>query len=230
MASGFTVSTTFTARGNLERKLGHIKREVGQVGVFASRAKRAIAGVTKGAAIGGAAALAYGIREVGREFVDLDSAITNASSKWGPAFDRGTDGFNDLMEAAKRVGLTTEHQSAQAADGLSSPPESPVLPSVALDFGPQPLTSAAATTRDRDRDRDRERWGRMTSIYHVGGGDGGDTRDSTPRGHRLPQDGSCIVSRRAARPVATPLDLRRDPVLRPCMVARACPCAPFPVA
>lgn len=119
MASGWTVATTFTARGNLGRELRSLRGEFGSLGRTAGKAKRFVGGMMTGAAIGGAAALAYGVREVKNEYVDLDQAVTNAASKWGEAFDRGTQGFNDLMEAAKRVGLTTEHRSAQAASGLN---------------------------------------------------------------------------------------------------------------
>ena len=64
MASGFTVSTRFTASGNLSRELRHIQREFGQVGRVAAGAKRALIGLGTGAVIGGAAALTYGINEV----------------------------------------------------------------------------------------------------------------------------------------------------------------------
>jgi len=119
MGSGFTVYTTFNARGNLGRELRSLKSEFGQVGRFAGMAKRTVVGFGMGMAAGGVAALAFGIREVATEYKGLDQSITNAASKWGPAFDRGTQGFDDLMEAAKRVGLTTEHQASVAADGLN---------------------------------------------------------------------------------------------------------------
>lgn len=119
MASGFTVATRFQATGNLGRELKSLKSEFGQVGRIAGRAKSAVIGFGTGLAVGGAAALAFGVREVAQEYVSLDQAITNAASKFGDGFDRGTQGFNDLMEAAKRVGLTTEHQAGVAADGLN---------------------------------------------------------------------------------------------------------------
>lgn len=119
MASGFTVSTVFTARGNLSRELRTLHAQFGQLGVAASRAKSALIGIGTGAVVGGAAALAFGVREVGTEFINLDQAVTSAAARWGDAFDRGTDGFNSLMDAAKNVGLTTEHQATQAAEGLT---------------------------------------------------------------------------------------------------------------
>lgn len=116
MASGFTVWTHFRAKGNLISETKRADSGLRRLGRTAQNVRKRI---FQGAAIGGAAALAYGVREVKDEFVDLDQAITNSAAKWGSEFDRGTEGFNRLSEAAKQVGLTTEHQASVAATGLN---------------------------------------------------------------------------------------------------------------
>lgn len=67
---------------------------------------------------GGFIAIGAGVAVATKEFIDFDTAITAASAKFGPTFQRGTEGFEQLGKAAREVGATTEFTATQAAEGL----------------------------------------------------------------------------------------------------------------
>lgn len=82
---------------SLKRNLGRIATRSIQIGLLAVGAGLAIA--TK-------------------EFIELDSALTAASAKFGPAFQRGTEGFEQLGKTARQIGAITEFSATQAAEGI----------------------------------------------------------------------------------------------------------------
>lgn len=70
------------------------------------------------AVLGVGLAAAAGLGLAAREFVDFENTITAASAKFGPAFQKGTDGFIALGDTARQIGATTEFSATQAAKGL----------------------------------------------------------------------------------------------------------------
>ena len=72
----------------------------------------------KGAAVVAIAALTLAIQQGVRTGLDFEQTIVNASAKFGPAAQKGTQAFKDIEAAAKNVGATTEFTASQAAAGL----------------------------------------------------------------------------------------------------------------
>jgi TP901 family phage tail tape measure protein len=72
----------------------------------------------RAAAVGAVAGLVG--RDVVQVGVDFDRTIVAAAAKFDPALKRGTAGFNELREAAKKTGASTEFSASQAAKALES--------------------------------------------------------------------------------------------------------------
>lgn len=60
-----------------------------------------------------------GLGTVVEEYVDFDSQIGQAAAKFPDHIKRGTDEFDNLATAARKIGAETEFTAAQAASGLA---------------------------------------------------------------------------------------------------------------
>ena len=133
MASRFSVEALFKAVDKISqpmRKMGlnsknftktmrkDFARAQRQVNSFGRSVRKNLGRFTRRIIAGGVAAIGVGIGLAAREFVNFDEAITAASAKFGPFFQRGTEGFETLGRVAREVGATTEFTATQAAQGL----------------------------------------------------------------------------------------------------------------
>ncbi len=133
MASRFSVEAIFRAVDKISRPLQKmglnskrftraIKRDFAKaqrsVKAFGNSIRRSAKMLASRAVAGAFIALGVGIALATREFINFDEAITAASAKFGPTFQRGTEGFKQLGKIAREVGASTEFTATQAAKGL----------------------------------------------------------------------------------------------------------------
>lgn len=89
-----------------------------QVDQFSRNFKKKLGRGLRTAALGIGVAAAAGLGIAAKEFVDFENTITAASAKFGPAFQRGTEGFEQLGAVARKIGAETEFSAKSAAEGL----------------------------------------------------------------------------------------------------------------
>lgn len=131
--SDFAVSTAFQAEGNIIKFFG--KAEAGSkkfgnttVNAFnrSSRAGSRFGDIVKGILVtdvikGSLRGLTMGLRAATDQFIDYDAAITQASAKFkglNLATEQGQKQFEQMKQAARGLGATTEFSATQAAQGL----------------------------------------------------------------------------------------------------------------
>jgi len=124
----YDVAIAFKADDRISATLKSMTGRVSTFGTRAtgafSRAERAASGFRSvmGGILGasviqrGFGFLTGGIREMTTEFLDFDSAVTNASAKWG--IQRGTEDFRELGRVARDVAKVTPYSAGQAGQGL----------------------------------------------------------------------------------------------------------------
>lgn len=120
MASRFTIWTDLRVRGT------GLTKEVNKADRSFMKLQGRVKGVgtslrtifAAGGIFTGIAALGTGVRTVTDQFIDLDHAITGAGARWGPQFQRGQQGFNDLSNSARQVASDTEFMAGETAKGL----------------------------------------------------------------------------------------------------------------
>lgn len=128
MANRFTVEGRFTAVDKMSRV---VKKIQGKIGKFSKGATSGIKDVGRmftkfkvgfiaaGAALAGAfVAAGAAMKSVVDAGLDFEQQMASASAKFGPEVSKGTEAFEELKEAAKDVGATTEFTATEAAGGL----------------------------------------------------------------------------------------------------------------
>jgi TP901 family phage tail tape measure protein len=120
MAGRFTIWTDFkVGRTETSKEIRQMRGQLSRLEDTASGAMSTMKGFLGAQVIGKSIhAASMGLAEVTRQFVDFDQSVTGAAARWGPAFDRGTEGFDKLADAARRTGAATEHTAAQAGSML----------------------------------------------------------------------------------------------------------------
>jgi TP901 family phage tail tape measure protein len=129
MATKFAVETIFKA---VDRISGPLTRMTSSVNRFANSAERSLGRVNKGlnstsnAITGGikattAAAAVSGaaLAKVVRTGAEFEQQITNAAAKFPGEIRRGTAAFEELSDAARQVGASTEFSASQAAEAVN---------------------------------------------------------------------------------------------------------------
>lgn len=89
-----------------------------QVDKFSRNLKQKLGRGLRTVMLGIGLAAVAGLGLAAKEFVAFEQAVTSASAKFGPAFQKGTEGFEQLQDAARGIGATTEFSATQAAEGL----------------------------------------------------------------------------------------------------------------
>jgi len=127
----YAVSTAFTARDQVTKAFDRMSARAGNFGNRARSSfksassgalsfKKIVGGIlTAGAVQRGVMALRQGVGEVVTEFIDFDQAVTSAAAKFPERIRRGTKAFDELAEAARKVGAETQFTAAEAARGLN---------------------------------------------------------------------------------------------------------------
>jgi TP901 family phage tail tape measure protein len=116
-----TISTTFNA---VDRMSGPMRRMQGNVTGFSRSAQRSLQQVGRIGMRGlqiATAALGVAVGYVGREFIQFDSALTNAAAKFSDidlATAEGQARLQELGRTAREVGATTKFSASEAAQGL----------------------------------------------------------------------------------------------------------------
>lgn len=119
----------FRVIDRMSRPLRRMARGIDRVGSTGIRTFRDLRGfanmfktamVAAGVAITAAlAAIVAGMREVITTGMEFEQSITAAAAKFPGQIRRGTAAFEELEEAAKQIGATTEFTASQAAEGLN---------------------------------------------------------------------------------------------------------------
>jgi len=121
MARGFKVWTDFTVGKNqLGKTLDSNRRRfkaLNKVGITTGKIFAGVFGANL--ATMGMQKLGMGIRSVATDFIDLDQSVTSAGARFGELYSRGTEGFKQLSDSARKIGADTEHTASQVAGGLN---------------------------------------------------------------------------------------------------------------
>lgn len=128
MAGRFSVEGTFRMVDRMTRPIQRIEARLSRFVRGAQSGFRGIqefAGITRGAfmALGAAivaasAAAVHALHEVIQTGMEFDQALTAAAAKFPGQVRRGTAAYQELEEAAQRVGRETEFTASQAASAL----------------------------------------------------------------------------------------------------------------
>lgn len=121
MAGRFSIWTDFrVGRKDTSKEVKALEKNLQSMDREASRAMDTFKGVLGAQVVGrGLQAAAAGAQDVTTQFVEFDQSITSAGARWGDAFNRGTEGFEQISAAARETGAVTEHTSAQAGSALN---------------------------------------------------------------------------------------------------------------
>ncbi len=133
MAASFSIEAIFRAVDRMSNPMRGMNRNTSKfsralrtdfakaqrsVDQFTRNFKQKLGRGVRTAVLGVGLAAAAGLGMAAREFVDFENTITAASAKFGPAFQKGADGFIALGDTARQIGATTEFSATQAAKGL----------------------------------------------------------------------------------------------------------------
>lgn len=96
---------------NAKQKINSISRPLEKLSSTISRTAIGIAGAVTG--------MALGMRKFLRVGTEFEQSIVNAAVKFPEGIERGTAAFEELENAAKKVGLETRFSAAEAAEGFN---------------------------------------------------------------------------------------------------------------
>lgn len=117
----FAIWTDFrVGNDELGRSIDKYKIGVSSLGRSLSRTGAILKGVLGGNILyAGMNRARMEVAEMVTQYRDFDHMTTAAAARFGDTYDKGTEGYRQLEEAARRVGANTEHFSATAAGGLN---------------------------------------------------------------------------------------------------------------
>ena len=137
----YSVTTEFRGKDGISSSLSRSKAGVKSFSKYSKAEFKSIGTVFKGTfaanmmSRGVTSMLGVARRGIGtvlEEYIDFDKQIGTAAAKFPDAIKRGTKEFEELGAAAREIGATTEHTSAQAAKGLAEYAKAGINASLAM--------------------------------------------------------------------------------------------------
>jgi len=130
MSTKFEISTIFKGVDRISKPLTGIgkslrrftrraNKDFRSIGRSMDKMSRASADIGRSFAVAGAAGTA-GLAAMLKLGADFEQSITNAGTKFGEAFAKGSVGAKQLEDAARNVGATTEFTASMAAVALNN--------------------------------------------------------------------------------------------------------------
>ena len=137
----YSVTTEFRGKDGISSSLSRSKAGVKSFSKYSKAEFKSIGTVFKGTfaanmmSRGVTSMLGVARRGIGtvlEEYIEFDTQIGTAAAKFPDTIKRGTKEFKELGAAAREIGATTEHTSAQAAKGLAEYAKAGINASLAM--------------------------------------------------------------------------------------------------